>query len=240
MVDFSQLHQWDLMDRCLGCSPGCAHCVHRTGPGTFQWEALAAPLSYSDGDVLVCDKGDLGAGAVDLHAFYAALGVVLLCPTRQFYLCTKYTSVVAGRIGPLSHTGDGPFAFSPVATMVASALQGSPGVTTEQVQAVAAMEWPPANLWLGTSVESPDIAFPRLLALFSAPVAHRYVMAEPFGGLDLRAVYEEHKRRAGAYPVLDFVVIGADTHEGAEPLDETSAQALEAQCLDLGVTVWRR
>lgn len=86
-------------------------------------------------------------------------------------------------------------------------------------------EWPPRNVWLGTSIEHRRFAF-RANALRETPAAVRFISAEPLLGhlgcdLDLTGI--------------DWLIVGAESGHGARPMDLDWARALRDRCAEEGV-----
>ena len=83
-------------------------------------------------------------------------------------------------------------------------------------------EWP-ANVWLGTSVESQKYA-PRLSVLGRAPAKIRFVSAEPLlGPLDLSQWLSDG--------TLHWVIVGGESGPKAREMDEDWARGLRDQSL---------
>ncbi len=87
--------------------------------------------------------------------------------------------------------------------------------------------WP--NVWLGVSIETQCYVVPRLDPLVLAPVAHRFVSAEPLlGPLDLRRYL----------PAIDWVIVGGESGPGHRSMDPDWAEDLVEQCVAAGALVY--
>lgn len=86
-------------------------------------------------------------------------------------------------------------------------------------------QWP-ANVWLGTTVESQEWAEKRLPELSGLPAAVRFISAEPLlGPLDLR-------RWIGS---LDWVITGGESGPKARPSSPSWFRDLHNQCMSAEV-----
>jgi protein gp37 len=102
---------------------------------------------------------------------------------------------------------------------------------------------PPANVWLGTTVEDQERADVRIPALLRVPAAVRFLSCEPLlGPVDLgRVVIQDgdtlgdalyHQGRGAG---LDWVICGGESGPGARPLHPSWARSLRDQCEVAGV-----
>lgn len=114
---------------------------------------------------------------------------------------------------------------------------------------------PPANIWLGVSVEDQERADLRIPALLDTPAAVRWISAEPLlGPVDLTRIPTGWRQQpdavfdaiGGRYGVpsqwqaataarLDWVVVGGESGPGARPMHPDWARALRDQCQQAGV-----
>jgi protein gp37 len=84
------------------------------------------------------------------------------------------------------------------------------------------LPWP-ANVWMGTSVESQDQAW-RVDALREVPAAVRFLSIEPLLGpvrLDLTGIH--------------WVIVGGESGHRARPMDPEWVRDLRNACVDAGV-----
>ncbi|MEQ8822619.1 MAG: phage Gp37/Gp68 family protein [Sumerlaeia bacterium] len=85
---------------------------------------------------------------------------------------------------------------------------------------------PPANVWLGTSVEDQAAADTRVPALLKAPAALRFLSCEPLlGPVDLRPWLDG----------IDWVIVGGESGPAARPMHPGWARSLRDQCVAAGV-----
>ena len=85
----------------------------------------------------------------------------------------------------------------------------------------------PANVWMGTSVESQKYA-PRLNVLSRLPAPTRFVSAEPLlGPVDLSQWLDSG--------VIQWVIVGGESGPGARPMELGWARLLRDQSLKAGV-----
>ncbi len=88
-------------------------------------------------------------------------------------------------------------------------------------------EWP-ANVWIGTSVESRKYA-PRLSVLKKVPAHIRFVSAEPLlESVDISPWLEDG--------TLKWVIVGGESGRGARPMELDWARGIRDQCVASGVS----
>lgn len=87
---------------------------------------------------------------------------------------------------------------------------------------------PPANVWLGTSVESQEQADRRIVALAGVPAAVRFLSCEPL----LEAV--DLTRWANIFRI-DWVIVGGESGPKARAMHPLWAESLRDQCQEAGV-----
>lgn len=94
-----------------------------------------------------------------------------------------------------------------------------------------AQEWldgnPPANVWVGTTVEDQARANERIPALLQIPARVRFLSMEPL----LEAV-------APPLDGIGWVIVGGESGSKARPFDLSWARSIVHQCADAGVPVW--
>lgn len=130
---------------------------------------------------------------------------------------------------------------------------------TEAMRNSPAAQWarqwaanPPANIWLGVSVEDQEWAQTRVPALLETPAAVRFLSCEPLlGGIDLRRLERRNRvlidalsgdvidGRDGAVlaatpGVVDLVIAGAESGAGAREMDLDWVRSLRDQCVATG------
>lgn len=100
---------------------------------------------------------------------------------------------------------------------------------------------PPANVWLGTSVEDQQRADERIPRLLSIPARVRFLSCEPLlGPVDLSAFIGRAPNITGdridPYNAgLDWVIAGGESGRKARPMDPACARLLRDQCRSAGV-----
>ncbi|HEX9950300.1 MAG TPA: phage Gp37/Gp68 family protein [Rubricoccaceae bacterium] len=109
------------------------------------------------------------------------------------------------------------------------------------------LEWeggnPPANVWLGTSVEDQERAEQRVPALLKVPAAVRFLSCEPLlGPVNLDAWltsiepgtlgddYDGNLYRVPDNQGIDWVIVGGESGHGARPMHPDWARSLRDQC----------
>ena len=85
------------------------------------------------------------------------------------------------------------------------------------------IDWTP-NIWLGTSVESPDYAM-RSTTLSAIPAAIRFLSVEPL----LAAIPNLPLER------IDWAIVGGESGPGARAMDKDWVRDLRDQCVRRGV-----
>ena len=89
-------------------------------------------------------------------------------------------------------------------------------------------EMPPANWWLGTSVEDQPTADRRIPELLKTRATVRWISAEPLlGPIPLWEF--------GPIPALDWVVVGGESGPNARPMNPEWPQLIRDQCVSAGV-----
>ncbi|MEN6586812.1 MAG: phage Gp37/Gp68 family protein [Sulfuricella sp.] len=102
---------------------------------------------------------------------------------------------------------------------------------TQESLAIWLNDWrmgkPPANIWLGTTVEDQQRADQRIPALLQVPAAIRFLSCEPLlGQVDLFRVPR---------PDIDWVICGGESGPHARPMHPDWVRALRDQCAAAGV-----
>jgi protein gp37 len=87
----------------------------------------------------------------------------------------------------------------------------------------------PANVWLGTTVESQEWAEKRIPALLSSPARVHFLSAEPLlGPLDLRKWIS--RPRGSLIPGIDWVIVGGESGPHAREMKAEWAADVRHQC----------
>jgi protein gp37 len=90
-------------------------------------------------------------------------------------------------------------------------------------------DWPPGNIWLGTSVENQEAADERIPHLLDTPAAVRFLSCEPL--LDAVNLHPWLK----LHPKLDWVIVGGESGFQARPMDLDWARWIVEACQHYGV-----
>ena len=119
------------------------------------------------------------------------------------------------------------------------------GVSPEMAGAVAAMltKWlrgvPPANVWLGTSVENQEAADLRIPFLLEVPAAVRFLSMEPLlGPVDISRWFAVQSLQQGIWQstcALNWVITGGKSGPHARPANPDWFRSLRDQCVAAGV-----
>lgn len=89
---------------------------------------------------------------------------------------------------------------------------------------------PPANVWLGTSVENQEWAQKRIPALLSTPAHVRFLSCEPLlGPLDL-SDFLARPTGQSTEPLLHWVIVGGESGHGARPMQLAWARQIRDDC----------
>lgn len=94
---------------------------------------------------------------------------------------------------------------------------------------------PPANVWIGATVEGPEQLW-RVADLLRVPAVRRFVSVEPMlGPVDLAYTAFNGADSFGTMPGIDAVFCGGETGRGARPMHPDWARLLRDQCVAAGV-----
>lgn len=112
------------------------------------------------------------------------------------------------------------------------AMRNSPAAQDARRRAAA----PPANIWLGVSIEDQRWADVRVPVLLETPAAVRFLSCEPLLG---PVTLADHWIGADPYrrgePSIDWVIVGGESGPGARPMHPTWARALRDGCVQAAV-----
>ncbi len=100
---------------------------------------------------------------------------------------------------------------------------------------------PPANVWLGTSIEAQDVVDARIDRLLEVPAALRFLSCEPLIGpvkLGLNRTVRQMllfgaspaERRVMERKGIGWVIVGGESGTGARPMHPNWARDLQRQC----------
>jgi len=167
-------------------------------------------LSYHRRRVFSLSLGDWLDDEVPIEWLADMLDVIRRCPSLDFQLLTKRPELWMTRIND------------------ALVLEcGRARVTSQPEQWLAS--WlsgkPPANIWLGVSVENRRYGGPRIDVLRATPAKVRFLSIEPLledlGKIDLTGIH--------------LVIVGGESGHGARPMDPRWVRPLRDQCQKAGV-----
>lgn len=98
---------------------------------------------------------------------------------------------------------------------------------------------PPANVWLGTSVENQEAADARVPRLLDTPAAVRFLSMEPLlGPVDLNRkelICETWRKGLTIGTYLDWVIVGGESGPKARPMNRAWVRDIRDQCQETGV-----
>jgi len=99
---------------------------------------------------------------------------------------------------------------------------------------------PPANVWIGTSVETQRCADARIPALLKIPARVRFLSCEPLlGAVDFwrhLPAFSSDEGTCGVVPgALHWVICGGESGDGARPMHVRWASSLRDHCAAAGV-----
>lgn len=250
-------HTFNPWRGCTKVSPGCAHCYAETlsgrNPGTLgKWgpngtRVIAAEAQWNlvrkwDREAAIAARRDrvfcasladvfegpetMPSGSVTaVHAARARLfNLIAQTPDLTWLLLTKrphnWRSVL-GHAWNVSPTHGGPAGVD----LIADWLEGKP----------------PANVWMGASVENQDAADERIPHLIATPAAVRLLSCEPLlspVNLDGWLGEVDGEDESGCPTTaagVDWVIVGGESGTKARPMHPNWARWLRDQCQAAGV-----
>lgn len=249
---------WNPTRGCSRVSPGCEHCYAEAvaerfcGPGlpfegfaharangggwtrkvSLVGDKLTDPLSWREPScVFTNSMSDLFHEALAVDAIAAVFGVMAATPRHRYIVLTKRAERMREIVSSLN------------VEMVRDALLRSGGPMIRG-------DWtlPLDNLDLGVSVENQRYADERIPFLIDTPAARRIVSYEPaLGPVDFG--YWLHRpcgwsgcgtcsHRPADLPMLDQIIIGGESGQGARLFDLGWARSVIAQCREAGTAVF--
>jgi protein gp37 len=240
---------WNPTTGCDRISPGCDHCYALTlakrlkamgqpkyqsdgdprtsGPGfgvALHPQALLEPLRWRKArHVFVDSMADLLHAKVQVDYLAQVWAVMALTPQHTYQVLTKRPERYWHVLDSPCRCGGGHTPGVDFRRLVEGhARRLAPGRDIDLV-----VDWPLANVWLGTSIES-DHYVGRADALRAAPAAVRFLSLEPLLGplpsLDLSGI--------------DWVIVGGESGPGFRPLDLDWVREIRDRCLQRNVALF--
>jgi protein gp37 len=246
---------WNPVTGCTKVSPGCDHCYAEriterfSGPGSFakvvlHEDRLDLPLRWRKARrVFVNSMSDLFHDDVPDLFLTRVFDVMEQATEHTFQVLTKRHARMRSFMRDRQKRRED----------YARAFEESP--IPERRTCPAARDArrradrPPANIWLGVSVEDQKWADIRVPALVDTPAAVRFLSCEPLlGRVDLTPWVSgnwcpdrqcadstwDHECRLGERP-LGWVICGGESGRNARPMHPDWARQLRDQCVAAGV-----
>lgn len=238
---------WNPVTGCTEVSPGCDHCYAKTfaerwrgTPGhhfeqgfdvVLRPERLDQPLRWKKPRrVFVNSMSDLFHDSVPDLFITRVFEIMEQASEHTFQVLTKrharMRSFVRRReLDKQEYAAK--FDHCPTEEM-----RNSPAAECARRRAAS----PPANIWLGVSVENQQWADIRIPALLDTPAAVRWISAEPLlGPVDLDGHLPYDDQCDGLIRGVDWVVAGGESGPGSRPMHPDWARGLRDQCTSASV-----
>jgi protein gp37 len=228
---------WNPVRGCTRVSEGCRHCYAEaiaarfSGPG-LPYEGLARPTPDGPrwtGEVRLIEEhledplrwktpqhifvnsmSDLFHEKLSDEQIDRVFAVMLRAPRHAFQILTKRPERMRAYMAASFVPGG-------ILTALGEHLT-DPGVDPQT--------WPPANVWLGTSVENPVVAATRIPELLLTQAAVRFLSVEPLlARVDLRPWLHG----------LHWVIVGGESGLRARPMHPAWAREIRDACVEKGV-----
>jgi protein gp37 len=222
---------WNPIRGCTKISPGCKHCYAETFAERWRGipghpyeqgfdlrlvpEKLDEPLRASKPRAyFVNSMSDLHQDGVP-HEFLEQSYAVMQAASRHLFM------VLTKRAENMAHTISGFHRGPP---------RAQPPVVAGRSLPSAYCGGPPANVWLGVSVEDRKYGVPRIDVLRTIPAAVRFLSVEPMledlGDVNLSGI--------------DWVIVGGESGHKARPFFFEWALNLLRQCMAQGVSFFMK
>lgn len=247
---------WNPTTGCTKVSPGCAHCyIERTPPfrmagRKFQNgkiplqlhpDRLDKPLRWrKPRRVFVNSLSDLFHPDVPDDFIDRVFAVMAIAERHTFQILTKRPGRMWEYLA--SERKNGPACEVAAQSRVARHAEEIAASRGEDVSSpwwdLFLEQWPPPNVWLGTSVENQQTADERIPLLLQCPAALLFLSGEPLlGAIDLKLV-DPYPHREG-WPLektraIGWVIAGGESGPGARPCHPDDVRSLRDQCVEAG------
>lgn len=212
---------WNPVTGCSKVSPGCAHCYAerlslRFGHSKKPWtpenaaenvvlhpDRLEMPLRWrKPRRVFVNSMSDLFHELVPTEFIDRVFATMVRAPQHTFQILTKRPERMRDYMGELALT---PHEMN--------------------LMEIGLPDWPPKNVWLGTSAENQRWYDARILPLLDTVAAVRFVSLEPLlGPIGLGTLIQP-----------DWVIVGGESGPDARPFDPDWARTVRDQCVSYGI-----
>ena len=235
-----------------------------TGEVRFNAQWLDQPLRWKKPSMIfVCAHADLFHEAVPDEWIDQIFAIMALAPRHTFQVLTKRSARMRAYLSdPCVVRRIYELACERVIEERLQVMLMAPGVEDPGICPDAPRifldTWPLPNVWLGVSAEDQRRAEERIPDLLEAPAAIRFLSAEPLlGPIDLgrltgmndmawyrqdalRGIYTLGGDEPGdvistATALLDQVIVGGESGQGARPMHPDWARSLRDQCAAAGV-----
>jgi len=214
---------------------------HFNGTVRTHDDALTVPLGWKKPKrIFVNSMSDLFHPKVPFNFIDKAFAVMALTPQHTYQILTKRPQRMAEYMNTRQSAG-GMVRLEPGLAPV-----GSPDHVCEAWHR-ALFFWPPANVWLGCSVEDQRTADERIPHLLKCHATVRFLSCEPLlGPIDLRlpegcrgcnhpgnVVHRETCTLCdgtGQERWIDWIILGGESGPGARPMHPGWARSIRDQC----------
>jgi protein gp37 len=236
-------HTFNPWEGCTKVSPGCLHCYAETrnarwGGGTApNWGKGAPRRRTSLANWLKPRQWHKAASAAIEEAMHDFAADTYVAPPRPRVFCASLADWLDDEV-PREWQSDLLRLIEATPTLDWLLLTKRPenweGVMTNAVldDVEMAHDWvngrPPANVWIGTTVEDQTRADERIPELLKIPAKVRFLSCEPL----LRPVNLEREFRDGG---IHWLIAGGESGTGARPMHPDWARSLRDQCADADV-----
>ncbi len=151
------------------------------------------------------------------------LDAIRLAPNVDVLLLTKRIELFAGRLALVAACCHEDAFYSE------NAQAGALGIWIDDW---IGREQPPANVWLGVSVEDQKRADERIPLLLQTPAAVRFISAEPL----LEKV--DLKLDASMEPEISWIIVGGESGKGRRDCGVDAIKSVATQCVAAGVACY--